>query len=160
MLIRKARPSDIDEVMEIFSSARKFMRNTGNKKQWVNGYPSREVIEEDQQSGCSYVVEENGEIIGTFFFKLGVDPTYIKIYDGKWINDGGYGVIHRIAVKYHGRNITTLVYNYCFDKAKSLRIDTHRDNIPMQRSLSKNGFVYCGIIFLANGEERLAYQRI
>ena len=160
MIIRKATPSDINDVMEIFSRAREFMRSAGNNEQWSNGYPSREVIENDQQSGCSYVVVDNGEIIGTFFFKIGIDPTYVKIYDGEWISDEEYGVIHRIAVKYHGRNIASFVYNYCFERVKSLRIDTHRDNIPMQKSLMKNGFVYCGIILLASGDERLAYQRI
>jgi hypothetical protein len=30
----------------------------------------------------------------------------------------------------------------------------------MQKSLAKNGFVRCGIIHLANGDERIAYQRI
>ena len=30
----------------------------------------------------------------------------------------------------------------------------------MQHNLLKHGFSYCGIIYLANGDERLAYQRI
>ena len=30
----------------------------------------------------------------------------------------------------------------------------------MQHNLLKHGFTYCGIIYLLNGDERLAYQRI
>ena len=48
------------------------------------------------------------------------------------------------------------------DGLKSLRIDTHPGNIPMQRAISKGGFIYCGKIHLAAGPEkghlRLAYE--
>ena len=30
----------------------------------------------------------------------------------------------------------------------------------MQHNMKKHGFSYCGIIYLANGDERLAYQKI
>ena len=30
----------------------------------------------------------------------------------------------------------------------------------MQHNILKYGFTYCGIIYLASGDERLAYQRI
>ena len=160
MNIRRSLPSDIDEMMAIYASAREFMRASGNPNQWAGGYPSRELIESDIASGDSYVAEENGEIIATFFFKLGVDPTYVNIYEGKWLDDSDYGVIHRIAVKYHGRSIISGIFDFCFGISKSIRIDTHRDNIPMQRSLSKNGFTRCGIIYLLSGDERIAYQRI
>lgn len=160
MNIRHTLPSDIDSVMEIYSSARAFMRASGNPDQWSDSYPSRELIESDIASSNAYVAEENGEIIACFFFKVGIDPTYIKIHDGAWIDDGEYGVIHRIAVKYHGRNIIAGVFDYCSKISKSLRIDTHNDNIPMQRSLLKNGFTRCGIIYLLSGDERIAYQRV
>ena len=160
MNIRHAQHSDIDEIMTIYASAREFMRAAGNPDQWSNSYPSREIIESDIASESSYVAVENGEIVACFFFKVGVDPTYIKIYDGEWLDDGEYGVIHRIAVKYHGRNIIGNIYEYCKYISKSLRIDTHKDNLPMQRSLLKNGFTRCGIIYLASGDERIAYQRI
>ena len=51
-------------------------------------------------------------------------------------------------------------FAFCAARGLALRIDTHRDNTVMQDLLCKNGFVYCGVIHLAeNGEERLAYQR-
>ena len=159
MLIRNTTTSDIDAVMQIYASAREFMRDNGNANQWGNSHPARELIESDVTNKSGYVVEENGEIIGTFFFKIGEDKTYKKIYNGEWLNDKKYGVIHRIAVKYHGRAIVAFVYKHCFSLIKNLRIDTHRDNIPMQHSLEKSGFKYCGIIYLENGDERIAYQK-
>jgi len=42
----------------------------------------------------------------------------------------------------------------------NIRIDTHKDNRIMQHNIEKHGFTYCGIIYLANGDERLAYQKL
>ena len=39
-------------------------------------------------------------------------------------------------------------------------VDTHRDNAIMQHNIKKHGFTYCGIIYLANGDKRLAYQKL
>ena len=160
MNIRKAQMRDIDEIMNIYASAREFMRASGNPNQWGDGYPSRELIEADIESGLSYIVEDEGEIIACFFFKVGEDPTYVRIYEGEWIGGGEYGVIHRIAVKYNGRGIIARVFEFCSGISRSIRIDTHRDNIPMQRALEKNGFTRCGIIYLPSSDERIAYQRI
>ena len=160
MLIRNTTLSDIEEVMQIYASAREFMRKTGNANQWGNTHPARELIEADIENEVGYVVEENNEIIGVFFFKIGDDPTYKKIHGGDWIHDGEYGVIHRIAVKYRGRGIVDYVYDQCFKQIQNLKIDTHKDNIPMQKSLAKNGFKRCGIIYLESGDERIAYQKV
>ena len=160
MNIRKAQMRDIDEIMNIYASAREFMRASGNPNQWGDGYPSRELIKADIESGLSYIVEDEGEIIACFFFKVGEDPTYVRIYEGGWIGGGEYGVIHRIAVKYNGRGIIARVFEFCSEISRNIRIDTHRDNIPMQRALEKNGFTRCGIIYLPSRDERIAYQRI
>ena len=42
----------------------------------------------------------------------------------------------------------------------NLRIDTHEKNIPMQGCLAKNGFARCGIIYLEDGDPRIAYQKV
>ena len=79
MLIRNTTHADIDAVVEIYQTARQFMRECGNANQWGNNHPARELIEADVENKTGYVVEENGEIIGAFFFKIGDDPTYQKI---------------------------------------------------------------------------------
>jgi len=102
---------------------------------------------------------ESGEILGVFCYFLGEDPTYQSIEDGAWINDRPYGVIHRIAVAVHQRGVASACFSWCYAACGNVKIDTHRDNIPMQRSLEKNGFSRCGIIHLANGDPRIAYQK-
>ena len=160
MEIRKATQGDIDAISEIYSSARNFMALTGNPNQWKNGYPSRENIVADMGEDCLYVIEEDARLLAAFYFRVGEDETYAKIYGGAWLSDGKYGVIHRVAVTAHGRGLAGEIFDYCFHIIQSLRIDTHRDNLPMQKSLAKYGFQSCGIIHLKNGEERLAFQKI
>jgi RimJ/RimL family protein N-acetyltransferase len=160
MKIRRTRESDVDEIMKIYAKAREFMRQTGNPDQWSDNYPSRELIASDIDKKSSYVLLENNEIIATFFFAVGIEPTYKEIHEGMWLNNDEYGTIHRVAVKYQGRNIFGQVLEYCSSLINNIRIDTHRDNIPMQTALMKNGFIRCGIIYLENGDERFAFQRM
>ena len=111
------------------------------------------------ERGVGYVAEDNGEVVAVFMFSLDSDPTYKEIYDGAWLSDEPYGVIHRIAVAEQGRGIIDYCINECFSIRPNLRIDTHEKNIPMQRCLRKNGFVRCGIIYLEDGDPRIAYQK-
>lgn len=160
MIIRKTRESDLADIDEIYASARKFMRENGNKKQWNSNYPSAESALEDMKNGIGYVCEDNGEVVAVFAFCVGDEPTYSEIYDGKWLNSEPYAYIHRVAVKKHGMGIVDFCFNECFKMFPNLKIDTHRDNIPMQKVLLRNNFKYCGIIHLQNGDERIAYQKL
>lgn len=160
MQIRKTTEADLPRIGEIYETAKRFMRATGNPNQWNQGTPNIDTARADMERGVSYVAEEDGKIVATFMFTLAGEPTYAKIYDGKWLNDAPYGVIHRIAVAEPGRGIIGFCIDECFSHCQNLRIDTHRDNLPMQRALQKRGFQYCGIIYLENGDERLAYQKI
>lgn len=160
MFIRLATDADIPAAAKIYDHARAFMKENGNPNQWAGVYPNGEDVKEGIDIGTSYVCEENGEIIATFHFEKNADdPTYHEIYDGAWKNQLPYGVIHRIAVKYHGRGIVDFCFRECFKIIPNLKIDTHEDNIPMQKCLLRCGFERCGIIYLQNGEERVAFQK-
>ena len=159
MQIRKATISELDEIMNIFAYARGFMAKHGNPNQWGTTKPTREVIEEDIKQGRSYVCVENGRIIATFYYMEGIDSTYIKIYDGVWLNDKPYGVVHRIASAGTVKGAGSFCLNWAFEQCGNLKIDTHRDNEVMQNTLKKNGFSYCGVIYLEDGDERIAFQK-
>ena len=159
MQIRKTKLEELDKVMAIYARARQFMAEHGNPNQWGTIKPAREQIITDIEQGNSYVCVENEEIAATFYYKEGVDPTYVKIYDGAWVNDALYGVVHRIASAGTVKGAGSFCLNWAFSQCGNLKIDTHQDNIVMQNTLKKNGFVYCGIIHLEDGDERLAYQK-
>lgn len=160
MFIRNTKPEELETVMKIYDAGRCYMRENGNTLQWTNGFPQKELIKQDIEDRISYVVEDdNKEIICVFAFIKGPDITYKEIFDGNWPNDKDYYVIHRIAVSVHRKGVASFVYNWCLNQHPVIRIDTHKDNIPMQNSLKKNGFSYCGIIHLLSGDERLAFQK-
>ncbi len=148
-------------VMKIYEDARAYMRASGNLTQWAGGYPSEAVVRADIEKNSLYLCVEEDDILGVFYFAKENDPTYAVIEGGAWRNSLPYAVVHRVAVSAdsHGKGVSGFVFDYCFEQCSNLKIDTHRDNLPMQRALEKRGFAYCGIIHLENGDERLAYQK-
>ena len=60
MNIRPARESELPRLMELFDIARAYMRRNGNTVQWVNGYPSEDLIRQDIAQDRAFVVEEDG----------------------------------------------------------------------------------------------------
>ncbi len=160
-MIRKALPTDLAEIMEVMEAAKKIMRQSGNMFQWVEGYPSEAVIMSDMEKDGGFVVEDDGRIVGYFAFLPSPEPTYANIYEGKWLDDEqAYHVIHRIASFPDAHGIFSSIMEFCFSLDANIRIDTHRDNTIMQHNITKHGFTYCGIIYLASGDERLAYQKL
>lgn len=159
--IRKAVTADIDRLMRIFSIAREFMKSSGNPNQWIDGYPQQELISSEIADGHCFVCvdKENGNIVGTFCLIKGPDPTYNYIENGAWPDDEPYYVIHRLASDGSVGGITALCIEWCLRMASCLRADTHHDNKVMQHLLEKNGFKRCGIIYVANGTPRIAYQK-
>ena len=160
MIIRKSTLKDVEQIEKIYAHAKEFMRANGNPNQWKGDYPNAFDAEEDVKNGIGYVCESDGEIVGVFAFNIAVEPTYNTIYNGAWQNDSPYAFMHRIAVSNHGKGVVDFCIDYCFKLYSNLKIDTHRDNIPMQKCLARHGFEYCGIIHLLSGDERMAYQKI
>ena len=59
MEIKRTNREDIDTLMPIFEEARKTIASLGID-QWQNGYPSRQVIQEDVKLMQSYFVTSDG----------------------------------------------------------------------------------------------------
>ena len=159
MEIRKTRPEELSRVMEIYAAAREFMAQTGNPDQWGRVHPPEQMIREDIAAGKSYVCTEGEDILAVFYYDEGDDPTYARIDNGAWLNDAPYGVIHRIAVAVRGRGVVGKCFDFAFGKCGNVKIDTHENNLPMQKALEKNGFTRCGTIYIDNGDPRMAYQK-
>lgn len=144
----------------MYEKARTFMQATGNAHQWINGYPSAEFIRQEIEDGHSYVcVDDQGTLLGTFCFIVGEDPTYARIYEGAWLNDEPYGVVHRLATNGIQKGISDACLDWAFRQIGNIRVDTHQDNQVMQHILEKHGFQRCGIIIVKNGTERIAFQK-
>jgi ribosomal protein S18 acetylase RimI-like enzyme len=168
MVFRKAEERDIDAIEAIMAEARRFMAENG-VVQWVNGYPSRADVAADVAAEDCWVMEDELGVCASVTVITEGEPTYDRIYGGEWLTGSGtrYIAMHRVAVadRMRGKGVAPMMVEAVGERAcregfESIRIDTHRDNRAMQRMLEKTGFRRCGIIYLANGSERIAFERV
>ena len=166
MEFRKAVEADIDSIMKIIKQAQDYFKEKGIN-QWQNNYPNVEVISNDVAEKNSYVLLKNNEVVATAVVSFKGEKTYESIYEGKWISDKEYAVVHRIAVdnNYKGLGLSSQIIKsveeLCIDKGVfSIKIDTHEQNSSMQKLLRKNKFENCGIIYLEDNSPRIAFEKI
>ena len=156
-IVRLAEYADLPEIRNVYDSAKLYMNRTGNPNQWGKTTPQTSLLEDDIEKGDLYVLIHDHMIHGVFYFYIGPDPTYGVIENGYWRSNTPYGTIHRIAGDGSGGVLAAAV---AFGKQRinHLRIDTHDDNKIMQHAVAKHGFQQAGIIHLANGSPRIAYD--
>ncbi|MBL4930592.1 GNAT family N-acetyltransferase [Clostridium paridis] len=165
MVFRKTVKTDIDDIMNIISQAQAYFKEQGID-QWQNNYPSVETISNDINNNHSYVLLEDGNIVATAAVSFDGEKTYDTIYEGQWVSNNEFAVIHRIAVhsKYKGLGLSSEIIKnveeICLNKGVySIKVDTHEENLSMQKLLRKNAFKYCGIIYLEDGSKRIAFEK-
>lgn len=165
MEFRKSSKSDIATIMSIIKQAQSYFKKKGID-QWQNNYPNAETISNDIYRNESYVLLKDNKIVATAAISFDGEKTYDTIYDGQWLSNNEFAVIHRIAVdnSFKGSGLSSKIIKQaeqlCLDKGiNSIKIDTHEENIPMQNLLKKNEFKYCGIIYLEDGNKRIAFEK-
>lgn len=158
LTIRTATDADLERIMSIYRSAQDYMIRNGNPTQWGHSYPDAELIRSDIRQQACRLICDGDEIHGVFALFEGEDPNYIHIENGSWRNDEPYIAIHRVAGDGQVHGLFQCAADYGKRMSRNIRIDTHADNITMQRAIEKNGFVKCGIIHVEDGSARLAYH--
>lgn len=167
-MFRKSTLSDVKKIMEIIKQAQESLKELGID-QWQDNYPNSKVIENDINNDCSYILKKNNEIISTIAISFDGEENYENISEGEWItgSNSKYAVIHRVAASnsVRGSGIANKLFKYAENLCKennipSVKIDTHEGNIPMQKFLNKNGYKYCGVIYLENGDKRVAFEKV
>ena len=167
---RKTTEEDIEKVMEILEKAKKQIARFGID-QWQDGYPAREDVLKDIENGISYVLVDEGEIVGTTAFSFEEEEAYKNLVAGQWItNNERYGVIHRIAVdsekgkKGYAKELLQNMEEIAKrQNVFSIRTDTHEGNNGMKSYLYKNGFKYCGVCKYYTDEgsfDRMVFEKI
>jgi predicted acetyltransferase len=167
--IHKVSKDDLPKVMIITASAKKLLKSNGSL-QWQQGYPNEETFTNDIKNGNLYGLYEDNELRGYGAYIFGKDLNYVEIEGGKWeipANDKDMA-IHRVAVdeNCHGKKYGIKILEYGVKYARKLgcltvKVDTHKNNIPMQKCISKSGFIYRGIIKILTEKLdnlRLAYE--
>lgn len=167
---RKTTEEDIEKVIEILEKAKKQIARFGIE-QWQDGYPSEEDIRKDIKEGISYVLVDEGEIVGTTAFSFEEEEAYKNLVAGQWLtNNEKYGVIHRIAVdsekgkKGYAKELLQNMEEIAKSQnVFSIRTDTHEGNNGMKSYLYKNGFIYCGVCKYYKPEgtfDRMVFEKI
>ena len=170
---RRAEIADMDALLDILEQAKAYLRESG-VDQWQEGYPNREALAADIETGRGWLFEcvDNGEIAGYECVAMTPEVCYREI-DGAWLTEGeNYAVIHRAmaAARYRGTRLAAEMFSFAAELAAgmgrlSVRVDTHRDNKAMNRLCEKQGFTYCGVVDLglvdpASDSLRNAYEKI
>ena len=159
MEIRHAKLQDMDAMLALFANARKFMAEKGNPNQWWGGYPTRELLEADIQKEQLFVCVEEEHIYAAFVMAVGEDPTY-QVIEGAWKNDLPYVTLHRIASTGEKRGMVDEIVRWVFSRHANVRGDTHELNLPMRNAFERNGFAYCGTIWVDDGTPRMAFHKV
>ncbi len=158
MYFRITRKEDLLSIYAIYRKAIAFMRENKNQEQWSDFSALQRNIAKDVSLSISYVLIDEEEIKAVFTLLEDEEETY-KTIDGKWKDDSKYYTIHRLAVMEHKKGYASLCFDFACLKNPHLRIDTHKDNLPMQNLIRKEGFSFCGTITLKDGTKRLAYEK-
>jgi GNAT superfamily N-acetyltransferase len=160
---RKAEQADIERVWQIILQAKEQIRRM-NSRQWQDGYPAIENIENDIETGYGYVLCGDKGVIAYGAVIFDGEPAYNAI-QGKWLTDLSYVAVHRLAVadEVKNRGIAThfmqKVQELSMQKGiNSFRVDTNFDNLYMQKILYALDFTYCGEVIYDKNQRR-AYEK-
>lgn len=162
---RLAVDSDAATIWGILETAI-IRRKLDGSEQWQDGYPNPEVIANDIDKSAGYVLTQDDAIIGYAAVFVNDEPAYDSIEEGKWLTNGDFVVIHRIAVAegHLGKGLSGIILKYIKRLALekniySIKVDTNFDNLAMMKIFEKSGYQYCGKVFL-RGKPRRAYEKV
>jgi len=153
MYFKKATLDDLDTIIDILSDGRNQLAEAG-VNQWQGDYPSRNQITEDIMKGSAYLFNaDDSATVGAVAVVPSPDATY-DTANADWLNTTGpYAVIHRVAIhsNHAGHGYATQLFEKIIahiaadhPEIKSIRIDTHADNHPMQHLIAKMDFKQVG----------------
>ncbi len=132
MIIRKAKKSDFNSIMRMYSSCVSGMIKN-NIDQWDDTYPNSEIITKDITAKTFYVAEIDSKIVGGINIDSLQDPTYLTI---RWKdNSNQFLVVHRLAVRQEnwgdgiGKSLMIFAEKVVLEMGlTSIRLDTYSGN--------------------------------
>lgn len=169
-MIKLVSINEIDQVMKIINDAKSLLKR--NSLQWQQGYPNLETMTNDINNHHLYGYYKENKLIGIIALIINQDENYLEIEDGSWqiIPSKNDLNIHRLAIDqdFHKQKIGEKLIQFAIDFSKenhikSIKVDTHESNIPMQILLERNNFSKRGFIYIKRDKldnKRLAYELV
>ncbi len=171
MNIRTLTIDDLEEVIALCLEAKKTLAERG-VNQWQSGFPDRASLTDDLLSGrCFAFLDDKGTICA--FTRLNFEPEaeYEHLKSGCWLTGNeGYATTHRTVVAPAHRStglsdrlLEEAERRAALAGAKSIRVDTHRDNSAMRSLIARRGFTECCTFLLPYPDaspERIGYEKL
>lgn len=162
--------ADLEEVCALCREAKQTLAARG-VQQWQSGFPDRESLSEDLNSGTCFALTDRGRIAAFTRLNLEDEAEYEHLESGEWLTHGTrYATIHRTVVSppYRSTGLSDQLFEAALCRAKaagcaSVRVDTHRDNRAMRNLITRQGFVLCCTFLLPYPDaspERLGYEKL
>ena len=156
MVIRKGTEADLEPVAALYDEVIDGLEANRNYPGWKKDvYPCRLDAEQGIREKSLFVVEESGEIAGTFILRHRPEDGYAK---ADWKNDLPYSeiyVVYPLAVspRYSRRGVGKKIMEFILTLAarqgmKAVRLDVYEKNIPAIRLYEKMGFSYVDTVDL------------
>lgn len=170
MTLRPATVADLQSILPIIENAKATLKRRG-VNQWQGGFPAREDILNDINSTRALVLTHEGRVAAFARLNLTPEAEYDCLIRGKWLSQSqNYATVHRVALHpaFRGQGVSDLLLEGCETLAQrakklSVRIDTHPDNLAMQRLLSRCGYTQCGAFLLPYPDPspmRITYEKL
>lgn len=165
-VFRQATIEDLAGISLLLAETKAYFKTKGIP-QWQGDYPAISDFEQDIARGeCYLALNHAQEVIGMMVVSTQPEPNYELIYAGEWHYQEPATVIHRLAIsqKARGRGIAKKLISLAEEVSLKegyhvIRVDTHQLNENMQGLLKKSGFKFAGIIEVADGTPRQAFDK-
>jgi len=150
-MIRKATILDIPIIMDMTKACAKTMISNGIY-QWNEHYPNKTAFENDIKRNELYILEIDGEVIGSIVVSTLMDEEYIPI-DWSTSNENNL-YVHRLAIhpNYQGlgyaQQLMDFAEHYAIENSySSIRLDTFSQNKRNQKFYELRGYNRLGDIY-------------
>ena len=150
-MIRSAKIPEIPDILRLTRACAKMMEKKGIY-QWNEHYPNSAFFERDIQREELFVMEIEGQLIGSIVISTFMDEEYLPV---EWLTPNRNNIyIHRLAVHpdRQGKGYAQRLMAFAEDRAKergavSIRLDTFSQNPRNQRFYEARGYQKLGDIF-------------
>lgn len=156
-MIRKGSFKDIVSIMQLTRACAKVMIANGIY-QWNEHYPNPSAFTQDIERDELYVLDINGQVMGTIVISTLMDEEYMPI---KWLTKNQNNIyIHRLAIhpdiqgQGYAQQLMDYAENYAIEKGySSIRLDTFSQNKRNQKFYELRGYKRLGDIYFPKQSE-------
>ncbi|ALC82832.1 MULTISPECIES: GNAT family N-acetyltransferase [Bacillus] len=164
MKFRKAIKSEANKIIDMYDAAVRQMNNKG-LYQWDHNYPTKEILLQDIDRQCLFVMEEDGQIYGAIVLDEFQDKEWDEV---NWTLKSEPSLnVHRLVVhpdsqgKGVAKKIIASSEEFAIDNGyKQIRLDTYSENTGAMKLYLKLGFKEIGTVDFGREKLFVCYEKL